>query len=83
MHKLLSKERKQSHCLSSGRVKQVGPPSQPIQSSSPLKTLTLIPASVKEALVSENPSIIMQLPGDIAKTFVLNVLLDLNSSTGA
>ena len=54
-----------------------------MQSSSALKTCTLIPKFSKISLVLGKPSIIIHFPGDIVRILVLNVLLDKNSSSGA
>ena len=54
-----------------------------MQSSSALKTFTLIPKFSKLSLVLGKPSIIIHFPGDIVRILVLKVLLDKNSSSGA
>ena len=72
-----------NYCLSKGLVRQVGPPSQPMQSSSPLKTLTSISEFIRAVFVSGRLFNIIHFPGDIVRILVLKVLLDKNSSSGA
>ena len=66
-----------------GLVKQVGPPSHPMHRASPSNSFTFTPELVKASLVLGRPESIIHSPGEIAKTLMLRVELELNSLIGA
>ena len=62
-----------------GLVKQVGPPSHPMQSAGAWNVVTFIPEFLKTFAVFGRLSSIKHSPGAIANTFVLSVSLSKNS----
>ena len=66
-----------------GLVRQVGPPSHPMQSAGARNVVTFIPEFLKAFAVLGRLSSIKHSPGAIANTFVLSVSLSKNSFFGA